>query len=102
MVSPDGREYSPSFHGAIWVDKESRRVLKLEQKTTDFPFGSPFSRADMTLEYAFIKIDNNLYLLPSGSENISCVSGAGSCARNVLAFKNYKKFTTDSSITFGK
>jgi hypothetical protein len=102
MVAPDGRQYSPAYHGAIWVDKDSRRVLKLEQKTTDFPFGSPFSRADCTLEYAFIKIENNTYLLPSSSENIGCVSGAGSCSRNSLVFKSYKKFTADSSITFGK
>ena len=41
-------------------------------------------------------------LLPSSSENIGCMSGSGACTRNALEFKNYRKFTTESNITFGK
>ena len=34
MVSPDGRQYKPAYEGAVWIDKESRRVLRIEQRAT--------------------------------------------------------------------
>jgi zinc protease len=42
------------------------------------------------------------YLLPAGSETLGCSRGSGACTRNVIEFKNYKKFTTESTISFGK
>ena len=29
-----------------------------------------------------------------------CLSGQGTCARNVVDFKNFRKFSADSSIKF--
>ena len=102
MVAPDGREYRPAYRGAIWVDKDSRRVLRIEQNTTEFPRDAPFTLAKCELNYAFTKIESNTYLLPASSENTGCIRGSGACTRNEIVFKNYKKFTADSSITFGK
>jgi hypothetical protein len=102
MVSPDGRQYRPAYDGAVWIDKESRRVLRIEQRATSFPSGFPISRAECKLQYAWVKIEQKSYLLPWASENVGCMSGSGACTRNALEFKNYRKFTTESNITFGK
>jgi hypothetical protein len=102
MVSPDGRQYKPSYEGAVWIDRESRRVLRIEQRTTAFPRDFTLSRAECKLQYAWVRIEQKTYLLPSASENIGCMSGSGACTRNVLEFKNYRKFTAESNITFGK
>jgi hypothetical protein len=102
MVSPDGRRYKPAYEGAVWIDKESRRVLRIEQRTTAFPRDFTISRAECKLQYAWVKIEQKTYLLPSSSEDIGCMSGSGACTRNLLEFKNYRKFTADSNITFGK
>jgi len=102
MVSPDGRQYKPAYEGAVWIDKESRRVLRIEQRATTFPRDFTLSRAECKLQYAWVKIEQKTYLLPSTSENIGCMSGSGACTRNVLEFKNYRKFTTESNISFGK
>ena len=102
MVSPDGRTYKPAYEGAVWIDKESRRVLRIEQRTTAFPRDFTLSRAECKLQYAWVKIDQKSYLLPSASEDIGCMSGSGACTRNALEFKNYRKFTAESNITFGK
>jgi hypothetical protein len=102
MVSPDGRQLKPAYEGAVWIDRESRRVLRIEQRTTGFPRDYPISRAECKLQYALVRIDQKSYLLPSGSENIGCMSGSGACTRNVLEFKNYRKFTAESNITIGK
>lgn len=102
MVSPDGRQYKPAYEGAVWIDRESRRVLRIEQTTTSFPRDFAVSRAECKLQYAWVKIEQKSYLLPFSSENIGCMSGSGACTRNAIEFKNYRKFTTDSNITFGK
>jgi hypothetical protein len=102
MVSPDGRQYKPAYTGAVWVDKDTRRVLRIEQVATAFPRDFTINRAEAKLQYAYARIDQKSYLLPASSENIGCMSGSGACTRNAIEFRNYKKFTTESNITFGK
>jgi hypothetical protein len=102
MVAPDERTYRPAYEGAIWIDKDTRRVLRIEQRTSDFPRDFPVRSAEAILQYGFVKIDGKTYLLPASGENIGCMSGSGACTRNVIAFRNYRKFTADSTITFGK
>ena len=64
------------------------------------PNNFPFSRAEATLSYAFIEIDHHMYLLPANAEDIGCMSGSGSCTRNTIEFRNYRKFTTNSRVKF--
>ncbi|SPE39504.1 conserved hypothetical protein [Candidatus Sulfopaludibacter sp. SbA3] len=102
LVSPDGRNYSPAYQGAVWIDRDTRRVLRIEQRTTVLPRDYPLSKAESTLEYGFVKIEQGTYLLPVLSENLGCMSGSGSCSRNSIQFRNYRKFSTDSSVKFDK
>ena len=102
LASPDGRHYNTEYEGAIWIDKDTRRVLRLEQRTTGLPLDFPLSKAETVLTYAFVKIDDKAYLLPAGSETVGCSRGSGACTRNVIEFKNYKKFTAESTVSFGK
>jgi len=102
MVSPDERRYNPAYDGAIWIDKETRRVLRIEQRTSSIPLDFPLSRAETVIEYAFAKIEQRSYLLPSTSENIGCMRGSGTCSRNAIVFRNYRKFETESVVKFDK
>jgi hypothetical protein len=100
IVAPDGRQYKPAYEGAIWVDLDTRRVLRIEQRATMFPPNSPFSRTECVLEYGFERIEQGTYLLPASSVNTVCTSGSGVCARNEIKFRNYRKFTAESSIKY--
>lgn len=102
LIAPNGSQYSPGYDGAIWVDQESRRVLRVEQKANTFPPGYHLNKAECMLEYGFVKIDQKTYLLPAKGENVACFSGSGACTRNSIEFRNYRKFEADSKITFGK
>jgi hypothetical protein len=102
MVSPDDRRYNPAYEGAIWVDKDTRRVLRIEQRTSSMPRDWPFKGAECILEYGFVKIDQKTYLLPATAENNACMSGSGTCTRNLIEFRNYRKFTTESNVRFDK
>jgi hypothetical protein len=102
MVSPDERRYNPAYDGAIWIDKETRRVLRIEQRTSSIPQDFPLNRAESVVEYAFARIEQRSYLLPATSENIGCMRGSGTCSRNAIVFRNYRKFEAESVVTFDK
>ena len=102
LVSPDGRQFNPAYSGAVWIDRDTRRVLRIEQRTAALPSDFPLSKAESTLEYGYVKIEQGTYLVPALSDNLTCSSGSGSCSRNSIQFRNYRKFSTDSSITFAK
>ena len=66
------------------------------------PRDYPLSKAESTIEYGFVKIEQGTYLLPVLSDNLGCFSGSGSCSKNSIQFRNYRKFTADSTVTFDK
>lgn len=102
LVAPDQRQFSPAYEGAIWIDRETRRVLRLEQRTDALPRDFPVKRAEAILSYAYVQIEQRTYLMPVASDNLGCMSGSGACRRNLVEFRDYRKFTTDSVVTFGK
>jgi len=102
LLSPDGRNFNPGYEGAIWIDRDTRRVMRIEQRTTVMPRDYPLSKAECTIEYGFVKIEQGTYLLPVLSDNLACFSGSGSCSKNSIKFQNYRKFTADSTVTFDK
>lgn len=92
----------PPHKGAIWIDKETSRVMRIEQQTVSTPKDFPYDKAETTLEYDFVRIDNKLHLLPVRSENLMCQRGSNTCTRNELHFRNYRKFAAETNIKFEK
>ena len=102
IIPGDSKPYRPPYKGVIWIDKESKRVLKIEQRATSFPDDFEFNRVELVLEYGLVRISGKLVLLPVRSENIICQSASTYCSRNELNFRNYRKFGAESAITFEK
>ncbi|MCW5982596.1 MAG: hypothetical protein KIT09_31200 [Bryobacteraceae bacterium] len=100
VVAPDKRTYNPAYHGALWIDRQTGCVLRIEQRTGAMPPDFPVGRTESILEYAYVRIDGKVYLLPSRGENIGCASNSVACTRNVLEFRNYRKFTAESAVKF--
>ena len=85
---------------AIWVDRATARVLRIEQRTEAVPKDFPYSRAECIIDYGFVPIEGKVYLMPEQGENIACMSGSGTCSRNVIAYRNYRKFNVASEVKF--
>jgi len=99
LVAVDQRRHNAAYEGSMWIDKETRRVLRIEQRTTSIPSDFPLVKAEAKLDYSYVRIDQRTYLMPSGGENIGCLS-SGTCTRNVIEFRNYRKFAAESQIKF--
>ncbi|MFN0100764.1 MAG: hypothetical protein ACKV2U_01610 [Bryobacteraceae bacterium] len=102
IIPQNSKSYNPAYKGAIWIEKASKRVLRIEQRALSFPDDFEFNRAELTLDYDFVRIGGKLALLPVRSENVVCQNGTTTCSRNELNFRNYRKFGAESAITFEK
>lgn len=100
IVGQDGRSEAPAYSGTLWIDKESGRVLRIEQRTSSLSASFPVEKAEAILDYDFVKIEGQSYLLPAQGDNLMCMRGGAYCTRNQIGFKSYRKYTSDSKITF--
>jgi hypothetical protein len=104
-MESEGQAYQPGYTGSIWIDKENFRVLRIELSARNLPGGFPMDQVESAVDYDYVSIGEDKYLLPIHSEALSCGRGtsgrgASGCTRNVIEFRNYRKFTADTSITF--
>jgi len=101
-VNTESQSYSPAYTGAIWIDQQNFRVLRIELAARDLPRGFPLDTVESAVDYDYVRLgDAQQYLLPTHAEALSCARGTADCQRNVTEFRNYKKFSADTSITFG-
>ena len=99
-VETSGQSYLPEYTGTIWIDKENYRVLRIELSARNMPRTFPLDQVESSVDYDYVLIGDGKYLLPVHSEALSCARGGSDCSRNVIEFRNYKKFSADTSITF--
>jgi hypothetical protein len=99
-VESNGQSCYPAYSGSIWIDKENYRVLRIELSAKNLPSAFPLDTVESAVDYDYVVIGEGKYLLPVHSEALSCMRGTSQCGRNVIEFRNYKKFTADSNITF--
>ena len=102
IIAPGGSKATPAYSGSVWIDKETKNVLRIEEETGPMPADFPFDKAETVVEYNFVRLDAKSYLLPVHSEILTCQRGSSSCTKNEINFQNYRKFTADSTITFEK
>lgn len=93
------QQTKPKYRGAIWIDKKDNMVRRVEMEAMELPGSFPVSMAETILEYGPARIDNKTYILPVKSENLACFRSNPGCARNELEFRNYRKFTAQSTIS---
>jgi hypothetical protein len=93
--------YYPATKGTIWIDKETSRVLRIEQQGKPMPALFPFDTIESTTDWDFIRLGTSgPYLLPVEAEVLSCQRGTSICSRNKIEFRNYRKFGAETNITF--
>ena len=93
------QSYRPAYKGAVWIDKETGRVLRIEMQSRQMPQDFPFDKVEMACDYDFVRLGTmTQFLLPVHSENLNCQRGSSICGRNTIDFRNYKKFGSDSTL----
>jgi hypothetical protein len=100
-IDAGGQLYYPAYRGTIWIDRQTSRVLRLEQQSRNMPLLFPFDTVETATDYDFVRLSTpNPFLLPVNAEVLSCLRSTSHCSRNKIEFRNYRKFGAESDITF--
>jgi hypothetical protein len=101
-IHSGAQSYDPAYVGSVWIDPATSRVLRIEMEAKGFPAEFPLDHVESATDYQYIRLgDAKQYLLPVHAETLSCQRNSAFCSRNVIDFRNYHKYTGESSITFG-
>lgn len=98
-VEFDGKEIFPAYDGAIWVEPDELRVLRIEMQARDLAADYPMDVIEMTVDYGPVLIAGREHVVPIRSENLACQRGSRLCSRNEIEFRDYRQFTAESVIT---
>jgi hypothetical protein len=98
-----GQFIVPAYKGSVWFDKQKAYVLRIEMQARDIPQDFPLVSIETAVDYDYITLGTSAkFLLPVRAEVLSCRRGSNDCDRNVIEFRNYHKFTGESTIKFGQ
>jgi len=101
-ITVGGQTLRPAYSGAVWIDKKTAVVRRLEMQADNIPQDFPMSDVESAVDYDMIPLGGREFLLPVHAENLSCQRGSTICAKNTIDFRNYHKFEGESTITFEK
>jgi hypothetical protein len=99
-INAEGQSFKPASRGSVWIDTNTARVIRIEMETVDLPSDFPEDMVQMAVDYDFVNLGTERYLLPTRSENISCLRRSVMCGRNVIDFRNYHKYLGESKIIY--
>jgi hypothetical protein len=88
-----------AYSGEVFVDRNSpHAVTKLTSKAEEIPVDFPIQRAETALDYKYVDIGGQSFLLPYNGEVL--MDGPDGMSKNSNRFDFYRKYEVGSSITF--
>ena len=93
---------TPAYKGSVWLEKDTAAILRIEMQTYRMPKEFPFDKVESAVDYEYVRLGEQQFLLPVHAETLTCVRGTSNCSRNVMDFRNYRKYAGESTITFDK
>ncbi|MFN0087343.1 MAG: hypothetical protein ACKVX9_18280 [Blastocatellia bacterium] len=89
------------YSGTIWIDVETKQVLRIDQSVDDLPKSYPVTNSESSVDYDILKLRGLEvdFLLPIRAEFIIADRRQRHYFRNLIYFKFYRKFETDIKIT---
>lgn len=99
-LSADDNSASAGSRGRVWIDRETNRVLRFEQIATDIQGDFPITAASTLIDYDWVTIGENKYLLPTNSEILltSVNRQRAIQSRNEIRFRGYQKFGAELKV----
>ena len=86
--------------GRIWIDRENFRVLRIESEATEIPGDFPIRTASRTIDYEWVTISGEKYLLPLVSDiRLTFRQNRNMFeTRNLIRFKDYQKYGSEVTV----
>ena len=92
------RTIRTAYKGLVYIDKQSERVLRIVMEARGIPRDFPMQEARSRLDYDFIDISGQDFLLPLKAQVF--MRDGKILSRNEVEFRLYRKFTVEATISF--
>jgi hypothetical protein len=83
------------YSGTVWIDVETKRVLRVEESNDEIPEGFPITLSENAVDYDWVTISGERYLLPVHAELLLGRDSDRIYTKNSIEFRNYHKFEGD-------
>jgi hypothetical protein len=87
------------YHGEVHIDRETNMVLRLTS-IADIPASFPMQESVTELDYDYIEVGGREFLLPLRAE--VRMQSFRLHTKNEVDFREYRKFSSEATITFDK
>jgi hypothetical protein len=95
-----GQSLRPQYSGSVWLEKSSGQVRRIEYQADKVPKDFPDDSVQTAVDYEAIHLGTSTFLLPVHAENIACRRGTTICSKNVIDFRDYHKYSGESTIVY--
>lgn len=102
QIRVGGQTLRPAYSGSVWIDKKTAEVRRIEMQADNVPTDFPLDTVEWAVDYDKIPLGESSFFLPTHAENLGCQRGTSICSKNAIDFRNYHKFSGESTIKFGQ
>ena len=100
-ITVGGQTLHPAYSGSVWVVKSTGEVRRIEYGADKIPKDFPDDEVQTAVDYEPVSLGTPAkYLLPVKAEVLACNRGTSYCSKNTIEFRNYHKYSGESTITF--
>jgi len=99
-IQVGGQALRPAYSGSVWIDKTSSQVRRIEMSANNVPKDFPLDAVESAVDYQEVHLGTSLFLLPTHADNLSCQRGSPICTKNEIDFRDYHKYSGESTIVF--
>jgi hypothetical protein len=99
VVPGRAMDFVAGYHGLVFIDDRQHYIHRITLHADDVPPSYPVQDVSLMLDYDYTRIGDSVYLLPLKFELRSRDGRA--LVKNDVDYDAYRKFTADSSVSFG-
>jgi len=88
------------MRGLVYVDRETSQVMRFTAEADGLPDNWPIRRTPSVLDYDYADVGGQRFLLPQLVDSRVIMREGQN--RNVIEFGDYRKFSSEATVTFGK
>ncbi len=99
-IQVGGQSLRPAYSGSVWIDKSTAEVRRIEMEAVNIPKDFPMDATEWSVDYDTVHLGTATFLLPTHAESLSCQRGSSICTKNTVEFRDYHKYTGESTVTF--
>jgi hypothetical protein len=100
FINVGGQSLRPAYSGSVWISPETAQVRRIEMQADNIPKDFPLDSIQWAVDYDNVHLGTMAFLLPVHAENLGCQRGTPICTKNTVDFRDYHKYSGESTITF--